>query len=207
MRPGCCSCTAEWRSWWLIWGLWYGHSGVCNLMIYLVMDGHRKLVVHNYRNLMVATMMYCTATGTWISYRTLNCDIQELCHPECPKPTIVQNKTNQIRQRIISKACRLAENLFQSIFILHSDTLHCRKFIEVKFHIIFLHITLLDLQWSWVISGWVGQCQMWQTNIDPHHGFDLPELPCRTKGDSRLLVSLFHGTLGRVAVYFRWTSA
>jgi len=33
-------------------------------MIYLVMDGHRKLVVHNYRNLMVATMMYCTATGT-----------------------------------------------------------------------------------------------------------------------------------------------
>ena len=33
-------------------------------MIYLVMDGHRKLVVLNYRNLMVATMMYCTATGT-----------------------------------------------------------------------------------------------------------------------------------------------
>ena len=131
MRPGCCSCTAEWRSWWLIWGLWYVHSGsgVCNLLIYLVMNGHRKLVVHSYRNLMVATMMYCTATGTWISYRTLNCDIQELCHPECPKPTIVQNKTNQIRQRIISKACRLAENLFQSIFILYSDPLHCRKFI------------------------------------------------------------------------------
>ena len=40
------------------------HNGVANLMIYLVMDGHRKLVVHSCRNLMVAPMMY--------SYRDMN---------------------------------------------------------------------------------------------------------------------------------------
>ena len=40
------------------------HSEVANLMIYLVMDGHRKLVVHSCRNLMVAPMMY--------SYRDMN---------------------------------------------------------------------------------------------------------------------------------------
>ena len=40
-----------------------GHGGGGDLVMDLMMDWHRKLVVHSYRNLMVAPMMY-SYTGT-----------------------------------------------------------------------------------------------------------------------------------------------